>query len=209
MQVDNKNINNNGFYELVYFKEGIEILLGELIDKFSIRRSTKTYTYANNCEEVVNMINSSFDWKGNKIYEDVIELKEEVDRSLEQQNNGLKLYSFMSNRLVSPKLVGFLADLISDKKIDYDWFVNRKEFSEKEDLLIEMGKLNSEIDSIDNYDTENKIFKLRHLGSLKKKYDSIPNFDFNELKKYYDLADKYMRLDDIQNEFKSKQKVFE
>lgn len=209
MQVDNKNINNKGFYELVYFREGIEILLGELIDKFSIRRSTKTYTYANNCEEVVNMINSSFDWKGNKIYEDVIELKEEVDRSLEQQNNGLKLYSFMSNRLVSSKLVDFLVDLISDKKIDYDWFVNRKELSEKEDLLIEMGKLNSEIDSIDNYDTENKISKLRHLGSLKKKYDSIPDFDFNKLKKYYDLADKCIRLDDIQNEFKSKQKVFE
>ena len=30
-----------------------------------------------------------------------------------------------------------------------------------------------------------------------------------KLKKYYDLADKCIRLDDIQNKFKSKQKVFE
>lgn len=204
MQIVMNNENKESIYELVYDEETIRGLISEIITNCSIRKQCKSCFEARTYAEVENKINSATDWNGNKIFENVSNIKEEpVNDPFDYWRHGDPVpYSFTSDKLLSPKLVDFLINLINGENIDYEWFTSRKELSAKQELLLEIQKMDSQINKISNFETRIKIDKLEELARRVHDYDGIPEFDHDLLSKYYDIAESHITLELVQETIK-------
>lgn len=204
MQIVMNNENKESIYELVYDEETIRGLISEIITNCSIRKQCKSCFEARTYAEVENKINSATDWNGNKIFENVSNIKEEpVNDPFDYWRHGDPVpYSFTSDKLLSPKLVDFLINLINGENIDYEWFTSRKELSAKQELLLEIQKMDSQINKISNFETRIKIDKLEELARRVRDYDGIPEFDHDLLSKYYDIAESHITLELVQETIK-------
>lgn len=204
MQIVMNSDNKESIYELVYDEELIRSLISEIITNCSIRKQCKSHFEARTYAEVENKINSATDWNGNKIFENVGNIKEEpVNDPFDYWRHGDPVpYSFTSDKLLSPKLVDFLINLLNGENIDYEWFTSRKELSVKQELLLEIQKMDSQINKISNFETRIKIDKLEELARRVRDYDDIPEFDYDLLSKYYDIAESYITLELVQETIK-------
>lgn len=209
MEITIKKENVESIYELVYDKENIENLISNIIKNCSIRKRIKTRIEASSYDNAESIINSATDWNGNKIYENASDITEEpVEDPFDYWRHGDPVpFSFTADTLLSPELVQFLIDLLNEEEIDYEWFNNREELSERDKLQLEMQKLNSEINTISNFEPKTKIKKLEELFRTIQYFNSIPEFDLKLLSNYYDLAQSYINLELIQETIKYQKKL--
>lgn len=200
MQMIMNKGNKQSIYELVYDEETLKSLISEIIKNCSIRRKRKSCIEARNHKELEEKINSAIDFNGNKIYENVRDIKvEPVDDPYGMwRHNDPVPFSFTSDLLISPELVDFLIKIISGEEIDYKWFASRKELSQKQELRLEIQKLDLEINQISNFASETKIEMLKKLDDKVKHFNNIPDFNYELLAKYYDMAKECITLDLIQ-----------
>lgn len=196
--------NKESIYELVYDEESIKSLISEIITNCSVRKQCKSRFEARTYAEVENKINSATDWNGNKIFENVSNIKEEpVNDPFDYWRHGDPVpYSFTSDKLLSPQLVNFLINLLNGENIDYEWFTSRKELSLKQELQQEIQKIDSQINKISNFETRIKIDKLEELARRVRDYADIPEFDYDLLSKYYDIAESHITLELVQETIK-------
>lgn len=199
--------NRESVYELVYEESTIKELISEIITNCSIRVRGRHRVEAKTLEGAKSKINALVDSIGNKIYENVSDIREEeVNDPFDYWRHGDPVpYSFEADVLVSPKLVGFLNNLLSgEDKISlygYEYFKERKELSEKTKLAMEINTKDYEINQISNYDTERKMQMLEDFAYMLERLKSIPNFDYEKLFKYYDLAEQAISLELVQETF--------
>lgn len=200
MQIIMNEGNKQAIYELVYDEETLKNLISEIIKNCSIRRRRKSCIEARNHKGLEEKINSAIDFNGNKIYENVSDIKvEPVDDPYGMwRHNDPVPFSFTSDLLISPKLVDFLIKIINGEEIDYKWFASRKELSQKQELQSEIQHLDLEINQISNFDSETKIEMLKKLSDKVKQFNNIPDFNHELLAKYYDMSEDYISLDLIQ-----------
>lgn len=200
MNSENKSLT----YKLAYNNDLIKELISEIIKNCSIRKRRKYYVEARTTEEAKNKISSTINYNGDKIYENVSDItREPVNDPYGYWRPGdLVQYSFNSDVLFSPELVNFLINLLNGENIDYEWFANRKELRAKQDLQLEIQRLDSEIDLISNYETKGKIKKLEELDKKIRELFNIPRFDYNLLSKYYDIAGTYIKLELVEETIK-------
>ena len=209
MQIVMNTENKESIYELVYDEESIRSLISEIITNCSIRKQCKSRFEARTYAEVENKIKSATDWNGNKIFENVSNIKEEpVNDPFDYWRHGDPVpYSFTSDKLLSPKLVNFLINLLNGENIDYEWFTARKELSVKQELQLEIQKIDSQINEISNFETKRKIDKLEELARRVRDFADIPEFDYDLLSKYYDIAQNCIQLELIQETVKFQKKL--
>lgn len=93
-------------------------------------------------------------------------------------------------------------NILNEKDIDYNWFINRKELNKKEEIQAEIRRIDLEINQISNFDTETKIRMLKELAVKVELLNNIPNFDKELLSKYYDMAESYITLELVQETIK-------
>ena len=200
MQMIMNEGNKQSIYELVYDEETLKSLISEIIKNCSIRRKRKSCIEARNHKELEEKINSAIDFNGNKIYENVRDIKvEPVDDPYGMwRHNDPVPFSFTSDLLISPKLVDFLIKIISGEEIDYKWFASRKELSQKHELRLEILELDLEINQISNFETKRKIEMIKKLDDKVKQFNNIPDFNYELLAKYYDMAKECITLELIQ-----------
>lgn len=196
MQIIINTENKESTYELIYDKEVIKGLIGDIIENCSIRKKIKSSTTARTYSEAENKINSATDLIGNKIYENVSDINaERVNDPSDYWRHGDPVpYSFTADTLVSPKLVDFLINLLKGKNIDYEWFSSRKELSEKQELQLEIQQIDSEINEISNFETQRKIGKLEELARKVSALADIPEFNYDLLSEYYNIATSCIKL---------------
>lgn len=198
MQIVEKKGNRESIYEVVYDQNAIKSLISEIIENCSIRRRTESQinTTENEIEKIKTLVSSIKDWNGNKVHENISGIKRApLYDPCDYWRIGDPLpYSFTSDELLTPKLVYFLINLLEEKKFDYEGFARRKELNVKKELELEIKKIDSQINEISNFETERKINKLNELASRVSDLNNIPNFDYNLLSKYYDIAEKYIEL---------------
>lgn len=209
MEITKTSENKVSVYELIFDEEQIKNLRNEIIKNCSIRVNGRYRVEAHTHTDAKEIINSLVDSIGNKIYENVSDIREEqVNDPFDYWRHGDPVpYSFEADALVSPKLVGFLNKLLSDVEIvpfEYDNFKERKELSEKSKLHMKILLLDHEISQISNMDTERKIKKLKELALLIELFNDIPNFDYDKLSTYYDLAEQAINLELVQETIKYK-----
>lgn len=198
-QVVIKNNDEELTYDLSYDRTELKDLIYEIIKDCSVRKRIRTYieTRKYNKDDILKDIYSTYDLNGNQVYENVDDLKFEP-RGKCWEHCDPEPYSFISDRLMSPKLVDFLLGVFYGENIDYEWFSDRKELTEKEDLKMRMEKLDSQINKISNYDTERKIEELKNFGEILQQFNDYPDFDPELLSKYYDKAEKCINLELVQ-----------
>lgn len=200
MQIIKNEGNRELTYELVYDENVINKLIHDITNDCSlrIRRQSRIQEVAS--KYAIEKINSMTDYCGNKIYNNVSELKEEpVYDPCDYWRHGDPVpFSFYADTLVSPSLVIFLIKLLKNEAVDYDWFIERKELTLRESIQAEMMNLSHEIDQISNFDTDIKISKLQDLARKVEQFELVPNFDYVLLAKYYDLASQAISLELIQ-----------
>lgn len=210
MEITKTSENKVSVYELVFDEEQIKNLRNEIITNCSIRVRGRYRVEAKTHEGAKKIINSLVDSIGNKIYENVTDIREEqVNDPFDYWRHGDPVpYSFEADALVSPKLVRFLNNLLSGEDefslFKYDNFKDREELSEKSKLHMKILLLDHEISQISNMDTERKIQKLKELALLIELFNDIPNFDYEKLSNYYDLVDKAISLELVQETIKYK-----
>ena len=66
---------------------------------------------------------------------------------------------------------------------------------------MEINTKDYEINQISNYDTERKMQMLEDFAYMLERLKSIPNFDYEKLSKYYDLAEQAISLELVQETF--------
>lgn len=203
MQIVKNTENRESIYELNYDEQLIKELIADIIKNCSYRKRTRCAIEAHSQKEAIKIISSKTNYVGDKLYENVTDIRaEEVHDPFDYWRHGDPApYSFDADLLVSPRLVSFLINLINDKPIDYDWFTSRKELSEKENAELKIKELDAEINQISNFDTQRKISMLEYLQKCVKDLNSIPSFDYEILSKYYDLAEKHISLELVQETF--------
>ena len=211
MEITKTSENKESVYELVYEKNIIKELISEIIKNCSIRVRGRYRVEAKTLEGAKNKIDAMVDSIGNKIYENVTDIREEqVNDPFDYWRHGDPVpYSFEADALVSPKLVGFLNKLLSDVEIvpfEYDNFKERKELKEKNNLYANIIVLDFNISQISNMDTERKIQRLQELAKLIERFNNVPNFDYEKLSTYYDLAEQAISLELVQETIKYKKK---
>jgi len=209
MQIVMNTENKESIYELIYDEESIRRLISEIITNCSIRKRRKSCIEARNHKELEEKINSAIDFNGNKIYENVGDIKIEPvnDPYGMWRHNDPVPFSFTSDLLISPKLVDFLIKIINGEEIDYKWFASRKELSQKQELQQEIQKIDSQINEISNFETKRKIDKLEELARRVLDLTDIPDLDYDLLSKYYDIAQKCIQLELIQETVKFQKKL--
>jgi len=210
MEIVKKSENKESVYEIVFDEEQIKNLRNEIIKNCSIRVRDRHRVEAKTLEGAKDKINSLVDSIGNKIYENVTDIREEqVNDPFDYWRHGDPVpYSFEADVLVSPKLVGFLNNLLSGEDAislyGYEYFKERKELSKKDDLNMEIKEKDSAINQISNFDTETKIKELDELAYMLKRLQNIPAFDYEKLSTYYDYADNCISLELVQETIKYK-----
>lgn len=200
MQIIKKEGNRELIYELVYDENVINKLIHDITNNCSLRIRRQSRVQETASKYAIKKINSMTDYCGNKIYENVSELNEEpVYDPCDYWRHGDPVpFSFYADTLVSPSLVNFLVKLLKNEDVDYNWFVERKELTLRESIQADMMNLSQEIDQISNFDTDKKIAKLKDLAWKVKQFELVPNFDYDLLAKYYDLASQAISLELIQ-----------
>lgn len=210
MEIVKKSESKESVYEIVFDEEQIKNLRNEIIKNCSIRVRGRHRVEATTLEGAKDEINSLVDAIGNKIYENVTDIREEqVNDPFDYWRHGDPVpYSFEADVLVSPKLVGFLNNLLSGEDAislyGYEYFKERKELSEKSELVMEINAKNYKIDQISNYDTERKMQMLEEFAYMLDRLQNIPNFDYEKLSTYYDLAEQAISLELVQETIKYK-----
>ncbi len=209
MQIIRKDKNKESTYEIVYDEETIRTLINEIINNCSFRRNQRCCVEARTFEDAKVLIDSTVDWNGNKIYENVNDIRaEEINDPFDYWRHGdPRPFSFSTDVLISPELVQFLIKIINGEQIDYEWFESRKELTFKQDKQAKIQLLDSQINEVSNFDTERKIGMLQILAIKVKTYNDIPVFDNSKLSKYYDIAESYIVLDLIQETIKHQRKL--
>lgn len=209
MQIIMNSENKESIYELIYDEESIRSLISEIIKNCSIRKQCKCFVEATSHVKAVIKIDSATNWNGDKIHENVHDINEEpINDPFDYWRHGDPVpFSFKSNVLISPKLVDFLINVISNENIDYEWFSNRKELSERNNIQTEIQRLDSEINQISNFETKRKIDKLKELSKMVNDFNDIPEFDYELLSKYYDIAQNCIQLELIQETVKFQKKL--
>jgi len=210
MQIVLNTENKELIYELVYDEEKLKKLISEIIENCSIRIKGKYCVTARTSAEAQRKIDCSLSWNCSKIHENVSDLCEEPSKdSFDFWRIGdPKTYSFTSERLTNPRLVNFLIDILhNDQKINYEWFVKRKELSQKQELQLAIQKLDSDINQISNFDTERKIKMLQDLAKKLISFNNIPDFNYELLAKYYDMAEECLKLELLQETIKYQKKL--
>lgn len=200
MQFIVKEDNRELVYELVYDENVINGLIHEITNNCSIRVRKNSRVEEVAEKYALQKINSMTDFCGNKIYENVSKLKEEpVHDPLDYWRHGDPVpFSFSADTLVVPSLVNFLVKLLKGEEVDYEWFTSRKELSVRESIQADMMNISDEIDQISNFDTKKKISRLEDLARKIKQFENVPNFNYELLAKYYDVVDKAISLELIQ-----------
>lgn len=201
MQIVMNTENEESIYELVYDEESIRNLISDIITNCSIRKQCEScFEIMDRADSVkVNYEITATDWNGNKIHEKVRNIN---SKPVYGCCGSYILYSFTSDKLLSPKLVEFLIDLLNGKKIDYEWFTSREELSKKQELQLYIQNIDSQINEISNFETKRKIDKLEELAIAVRHFDRISDFDYDLLSKYYDIAQDCIQLKLIQKTFK-------
>lgn len=200
MQIIVKEGNRELTYELVYDENVINKLIHEITNNCSIRVRKKSRVSEVAEKYALQKINSMTDYCGNKIYENVSELREEpVHDPFDYWRHGDPVpFSFSADTLIVPALVNFLVSLLKGEEVDYEWFTSKKELFVRENIQADMMNLSHEIDQISNFDTKTKISKLEDLARKIKQFENVPNFNYDLLAKYYDVVDKAISLELIQ-----------
>lgn len=209
MEIVKTSENKESVYELVFDEEQIKNLRNEIIKNCSIRVRGRYRVEAQTLEGAKNKIDALVDSIGNKIYENVSDIREEqVNDPFDYWRHGDPVpYSFEADALVNPKLVGFLNILLSGEKISlygYEYFKERKELFRKDELNQELKAQDTLINQISNFDTERKIKMLNELLLTMKAIKSIPDFDYETLSTYYDYADNCISLELVEETIKYK-----
>ena len=148
MEIVKTSENKESVYELVYEENTIKELISEIITNCSIRVRGRYRVEAKTLEEAEDKINASIDLIGNKVYENVSDIRgEEVYDTFDYCFLPIHVsYIFEADALVSPKLVEFLNKLLSDEEItfrEYELFKERKEVFRKDELNHELKAGNS------------------------------------------------------------------
>lgn len=200
MEIRRKVDNTESVYEIQYDEQQIKNLINEIIKDCSIRRTETHCIEARYEKDLLEKINSTVFWENIPVYENIRKIKEEpINDPFDYWRRGDPVpYSFESDTLNVPGLVSFLINLLEDKEVDYDWFVERRELSYKKELLKELEDLDKEINKVSNYDTKEKIRMLENLARQVKYINSIPDYDMEKLNYYYSLAESYIRLELVQ-----------
>ena len=185
-----ENIENQTSIELVYDEELIRELICDIIKDCSYRERISGTIIGRTLRSAENAIISAKNFNGDSIYVNVCNFFELPDYVSEEKSR----YSYEADKLISPKLVIFLIDLISGRTVDYNWFINREEIKEKEKLELKIKQLDEEINGISNFQTEWKIMKLKDLAGHVTKLNSFSKFDYDVLNRYYDLAEQYISV---------------
>lgn len=210
MEITKTSENKVSVYEIVFDEEQIKNLRNEIIKNCSIRVRGRYRVEAKTLEGAKNKIDALVDSIGNKIYENVTDIREEqVNDPFDYWRHGDPVpYSFEADALVSPKLVGFLNNLLSGEDAislyGYEYFKERKELSEKTKLAMEINAKDYEINQISNYDTERKMQMLEEFAYMLDRLQNIPAFDYKKLSSYYDLAEQAINLELVQETIKYK-----
>lgn len=209
MQIVVNRENKELIYELINDEESIKNLISEIIKNCSIRKESKCYIAARTYNEAEAKINSSTDWNGVKIYENVSNICEEpINDPFDYWRHGdPKTYSFTARKLIIPQLVYFLKDILKGKYINPEWFINREELNKKQELHLEIKKLDYDINQISNFDTERKIKMLKELANKLEYLNNFPNFNYELLSKYYDISEDCIKLELIQETIKYQKKL--
>ncbi len=213
MQIVKKEENKESIYEIEFDKEVLRKLISEIITSCSFRRQERCFIEARDLDEAKQKIASKKDFNGNTLYKDVTDIKEEpINDSFDYWRHGdPKPYSFQTNLLVRPQLVDFLINLLKGEveEIDYEWFAEKKELTEKQRVQEEINNLDKEINSISNFKTARKIEKLQQLAAKVNYLNSIPDFDKEKLEYFYSLAEQCIELFLIQQtiQYQRKQKI--
>lgn len=204
MQIVINNENKESIYELIYDKNFIKGLISEIVLNCSFRKKSRYVVQARTKEEAENQIASSMFQNEIKTYENVNDIRaEKVDDPFDYWRPGdPRPYSFEAEALVVPELVFYLMNILNGNEIDYDWFKNRKELSKKENIQVEIQRIDSEINEISNFDTEIKIRMLNELAAKVKLLNDTPSFDKELLSKYYDIAESNITLELVQETIK-------
>jgi len=186
-------------YNLSYNETKLIGLIRDIIEDCSVRKRIRTYTETKKIkkDDIYCEIDSISDFNQNQVHQNADDLRFEPKGEYWERGFPEPI-SFMSDKLMSPKLVGFLENVLNGKDIDYGWFSGRKELNEKANLRIRMKKLDSQINKISNYDTERKIKELENFGYILQQFKDYPDFDFGLLSKYYDKAEKHLKLNLVQ-----------
>lgn len=200
MQIIKKEGNRELVYEVVYDESVINRLIYEITDNCSIRVRKKSRVQEVAEKYALKKIDSMTDYCGNKIYENISELNEEpVYDPLDYWRHGDPVpFSFTADTLIVPSLVDFLVRLVKGEEVDFEWFTSRKELSVRESIQTEMMNISNEIDQISNFDTDKKISRLQDLARKIKQFENVPNFNYELLAKYYDVVNKAISLELIQ-----------
>lgn len=192
--------NKQSIYKLTYDEEQIKKLINTVINLCSIRRKGRYIVQACSKKEAEEQINSTKTWNDINIYENVSDIvRETVNDPFDYWRPGdPSPYSFEAEALFVPELVTYLIDIINGENIDYDEFIARSELNRKQEIELKIQKLDLEINNISNFDTKRKIAKLEELATQVKFLNEVPNFDYDLLSKYYDIAESYMELELLQ-----------
>lgn len=209
MQIIVNTENRESVYEVVYDENVLRDLINNLINDCSIRVRCRSRVQARYVNDAINKIDSTKDFCGNKIYENVSDIREEpVYDPCDYWRHGDPVpYSFSSDRLFSPELVNFLVNIINEKQVDFDWFTNRTELFKRAKLEDEIKKIDSEINEISNFDTKKKISKLEELERKVNQLENMPAFNYDLLAKYYDMAQNCIKLELVQETIKYQRKL--
>lgn len=200
MQITRKEENKETIYDIEYDEEAMKTLIANIINNCSIRRKRRCCIEARSLEEAQNTILNAESWCGNKIYENAKDFHQEpVNDPFDYWRHGDPVpFSFTSNKLLIPQLANFLVNILNGEKIDYEWFASRKELTQKDEVQAEIASLDSQINQTSNFDTERKISMLQKLAAKKSYSDQIPDFDYELLERYYNVATNCINLSPVQ-----------
>lgn len=192
-----KDGNTESTYDLSFDEETIRNLISNIIDDCSIRRNRTSCVEAHSLDHTETKINSARDWKGNKIYENVSDIKQEpVNDPFDYWRIGDPVpFSFTSDELLTPQLVTFLNNILKGRKVDYEWFSNREELTQRQRVQQEVEKLDIQINETSNFETDKKIKLLQFLAIKQDYLNQIPDFNYDTLSNYYDIAENCLNLD--------------
>ena len=209
MQIVINNENKELTYELNFNEEEVINLIDEIIEKCAFRKKGRYVVEARTKNEVERQIENNIFWKDIKSYENFSDIRvEEVNDPNDYWRPGdPKPFSFEAEAIVVPDLVNYLMNILNEKDIDYNWFINREELSKKDSMMKKIQQLDFEINQISNFDWDKKIKMLEEFATIFKQFNNIPYFDAELLSSFYDKAENYIKLELIQETIKYQKKL--
>ena len=209
MQIVINNENKELTYELNFNEEEVINLIDEIIEKCAFRKKGRYVVYARSKAEAEITIAKNIFWKEIKTYENVFDFRaEDFNDPMGYWRPGdPKPFSFEAEAIVVPDLVNYLMNILNEKDIDYNWFINREELHKKDDMLKKVQNLDLEINKISNFDWDKKIKMLEEFATIFKQFNNIPCFDAELLSSFYDETENCIKLELIQETIKYQKKL--